>query len=96
MPGEPHFVSRVFSYMAVHQRIIAQPSFVIEVSAQMPVKTAALQAYESQFTANPSNSGIIRMMEDSARMWGGMANVEAGEPFFALETIALDSPLNVL
>lgn len=96
MPGQPHFVARVFSYMAVHQRIIAQPSFVIEVAEQLPAKIDALRAYASQFEANPANAGVVSMMEDSARMWGGLANVAAGEPFFALETIAIDSPLDVL
>lgn len=96
MPGEPHFVSRVFSYMAVHQRIIAQPSFVIEVADHLPAKITALRAYASQFESNPANAGVVAMMEDSARMWGGLANVAAGEPFFALETVALDSPLDVL
>ena len=96
MPGEPHYVQRVFSYMAVHQRIIAQPSFVVEVADHMPAKVAALRAYASQFESNPANAGVVSMMEDSARMWGGLANVAAGEPFFALETIALVSPLDVL
>ena len=96
MPGEPHFVRRVFSYMAVHQRILAQPSFVVEVTDHMPAKGAALRAYASQFASNPANAGVVKMMEDSAHMWGGLANVGAGEPFFALETIALESPLDVL
>ncbi len=91
MPGEPHYVPRVFRYMAVHQRIIAQPSFVIEVSDHLPVKLAALRAYESQFGANPTNANVIPMVESAASMWGALADVAVAEPFFALETVALSA-----
>lgn len=96
MSGEPFFPPRVFRYMAVHQRIIAQPSFIVDVTDDLPTKLAALRAYESQFSANPANEGIVEMMEQTATMWGGLARVAAGEPFFALEPIALDSPEAVL
>jgi len=93
---EPFFPPRVFRYMAVHQRILAEPSFVIDVSDDIHTKLAALRAYESQFVTSETNAGVIPMMEGLARMWGTMAHVEAGEPFFALEPIALDRPDLVL
>jgi bacillithiol biosynthesis deacetylase BshB1 len=96
MSGEPFFPPRVFRYMAVHQRVIAQPSFIVDVTDDVATKLEALRAYESQFSANPANSGIVEMMEQVAAMWGGLARVSAGEPFFALEPIALDSPEAVL
>ncbi|MDZ4170339.1 MAG: PIG-L family deacetylase [Coriobacteriia bacterium] len=91
MPGEPFYPPRVFRYMAVHQRIIAEPSFVIDVTAELPVKLEALRAYESQFAANPANAGIVESMEAAAAMWGALARVPFGEPFFALEPVALGS-----
>lgn len=91
MAGEPHYPLRVFRYMAVHMRVVAEPSFVVECAKELPVKLQALRAYESQFGVNPANAGIVEMMESVAHMWGGMANVAAGEPFFALEPLALAS-----
>lgn len=91
MSGEPFFPERVYRYMAVHQRIIAQPSFIVDVSADLATKLAALRAYESQFSANPNNGGIIELMQQTAAMWGALGRVEAGEPFFALEPLALRS-----
>jgi bacillithiol biosynthesis deacetylase BshB1 len=93
---EPFYVPRVFRYMAVHQRIVAEPSFVVDVTADLDTKVAALKAYESQFTENEKNSGIIPLMQATALMWGSLANVSAGEPFFALEPVALASPTDVL
>lgn len=96
MAHEPHFTPRVFMYMAVHQRVVADPSFVVDISGDIKVKLEALRAYESQFVANEKNAGIIPMMESMSRMWGALSGVEAGEPFFALEPIALSSPADVL
>jgi N-acetylglucosamine malate deacetylase 1 len=91
MSGEPFFAERVYRYMAVHQRVIAEPSFIVDVAEDLPTKLEALRAYESQFSANPSNGGIIELMQQTASMWGALGRVEAGEPFFALEPVALRS-----
>lgn len=96
MAGEPFYPKRVFRYMAVHLRVIAQPTFVVECAEHLPRKLEALRAYHSQFGANPANSGIIASMEQAAAMWGALANVTAGEPFFALETPALSLPDEIL
>jgi N-acetylglucosamine malate deacetylase 1 len=77
--------------MAVHQRIIAEPSFIVDVTDDLPTKLEALAAYESQFSANPNNGGIIDLMKQTAAMWGALGRVGAGEPFFALEPVALRS-----
>jgi N-acetylglucosamine malate deacetylase 1 len=91
MSGEPFFPERVYRYMAVHQRIIAEPSFIVDVTDDLPTKLEALAAYESQFSANPNNGGIIDLMKQTAAMWGALGRVGAGEPFFALEPVALRS-----
>jgi len=93
---DPFFPPRVFRYMAVHQRIIVEPSFVVDVTDDLDVKLSALRAYESQFVASEVNAGVIPMMAELARMWGAMAHVGAGEPFFALEPVTLASPDLVL
>lgn len=96
LPHEPFFPPRVFRYMAVHQRIVAEPSFIVDVTEHLATKLAALSAYESQFVASDANASVIPMMEAMARMWGTMARVGAGEPFFALEPVAIESPSLIL
>lgn len=91
MPGEPFFPERVYRYMAVHQRIVAEPSFIVDVTDDFTTKIAALEAYESQFSANPNNGGIIELMEQTAATWGALGRVRSGEPFFALEPITVRS-----
>lgn len=94
--GEPFYPPRVFRYMAVHMRVVAEPSFVIECSEHLPVKIAAIQAYASQFGDGSPNTGFAEQIELMAKTWGGLANLSAGEPFFALEPIALSAPDVVL
>lgn len=96
MAGEPFYPARVFRYMAVHMRVVAEPSFVVECEEFLDAKLEALRAYESQFCVNPTNAGIVEMMRTQAVMWGGMSNVRFGEPFFSLEPIAVASPDAVL
>ncbi|NTU71661.1 MAG: bacillithiol biosynthesis deacetylase BshB1 [Coriobacteriia bacterium] len=91
MAGEPVFPERVYRYMAVHQRIVTEPSFIVDVSEDLETKIAAIEAYESQFRVNPINRGIVDLMRQTAAMWGALGRVDAGEPFFATEPIALSS-----
>ena len=96
MAGEPHYPARVYEYMAVHMRIVASPSFVVDVSDDLAVKLDALAAYESQFSANPANRAIIEMMEQTARTWGTLINTRAGEPFFTAEPVGIRSIADLL
>jgi bacillithiol biosynthesis deacetylase BshB1 len=89
MAGEPFFPPRVLRYMAVHQRVIAAPTFVVDIADDLEVKLAALEAYQSQFTLNEKNSGVVPMVRGMAGMWGALGGVQAGEPFFSLEPISL-------
>lgn len=91
MSGEPHYPARVYQYMAVHMRIAVPPSFVVDVSEFLSAKSEALAAYESQFSANTRNVGIVPMVEQTARMWGALINTDAGEPFFTPEPVGVRS-----
>lgn len=91
MRGEPHYPARLYRYMAVHLRLVREPSFVVDVSGELPAKLEALSMYRSQFSANPANAGLIDMMEGVARMWGGMIGTAAGEPFFSDEPVGIRS-----
>jgi bacillithiol biosynthesis deacetylase BshB1 len=96
MSGEPYFPQRIYRYMAVHMRVVAEPSFIIDVTQDLPTKLDALQAYASQFAENPTNAGIVDLMRQQAAMWGALGRVEAGEPFFALEPLTLASVKDLL
>lgn len=96
MLGTPFYVPRVFHYMAVHQKMIVQPSFIVSVGETLEAKLDSIRAYRSQFEENPSNAQFIDVIRDTALMWGDMARAGAGEPFFALEPVTLDSPALVL
>jgi len=91
MAGEPFFPERIYRYMAVHMRVVAEPSFIIDVTDDLDTKIAALQAYRSQFAENEANTGIVDLMRQQAAMWGALGRVPAGEPFFALEPLTLRS-----
>lgn len=96
MRGEPHYPVRVYHYMAVHLRLVREPSFVVDISQDLPAKLEAIGAYESQFSANPKNAGLTDMIELNARMWGASARVAAGEPFFAIEPLGVSAPESLL
>ncbi len=91
MSGEPFYPARIYRYMAVHQRVIAEPSFIVDVTDELPRKLSALAAYESQFSVNPANAGIYDLVRQTAEMWGALGRVGAGEPFFAIEPLSLRS-----
>lgn len=96
MAGEPFYPPRVYRYMAVHMRMVVEPSFIVDVSGHLDAKLEALAAYHSQFGANPMNAGVIPSMRDLALSWGSLAGTEAGEPFFAFEPVVVSSPAELL
>jgi len=89
MTGDPFFPERVYRYMAVHMRTVVEPSFIVDISEDLPTKLEALGAYESQFSGNPANAGVVELVAGQAEMWGALGRVAAGEPFFALEPVTL-------
>lgn len=95
MRGEPHYPARVYRYMAVHLRLVREPSFLADITTTLDRKLRALEAYRSQFGENPANTGIIDQVEQTARMWGGIGRVGAAEPFYALEPPVVSSILDL-
>jgi bacillithiol biosynthesis deacetylase BshB1 len=91
MSGEPHFVPRLYHYFAVHLRMVAKPSFIVDVSEDMPSKLEALAAYESQFMANERNASVLGWVRGQAAVWGGAIGTAAGEPFLCREEIGVRS-----
>jgi bacillithiol biosynthesis deacetylase BshB1 len=96
MSGEPHYAARVYRYMAVHVRIVREPSFLTDISDTLASKLDALKCYRSQFDDNAANRGVIGLVEQTARMWGAHGRVAAAEPFFALEPPVVASVLDLV
>lgn len=95
MAGEPHYPARSYRYMAIHLRLVREPSFLADITAMLPAKLAAIRAYRSQFADNPSNAGMLEQIERSARSWGDIGRTSAAEPFFAPEPPVLRSLLDL-
>jgi bacillithiol biosynthesis deacetylase BshB1 len=89
MVGEPHFPARVYHYFAVHLRIVAKPSFVLDVSEDLEAKLKALACYDSQFAPGTDNARILEWVREQASTWGGLIGTAAGEPFFCREEIGI-------
>lgn len=96
MGGEPHYPPRLYRYMAVHLRLVREPSFLTDVSATLEAKLEALRAYASQFSENAANGAVLDFVEQTARAWGATGRTNAAEPFFALEPPVVASPLDLL
>lgn len=89
MAGEPHHPARLHHYFAVHLRLVAKPSFIVDVTEDLPAKMRALVCYESQFSANERNAGVLPWVEQQAAAWGALIGRPAGEPFFSREEIGV-------
>lgn len=92
LPHSPHSVRRIWYYLAVHLRSRAQPSVLVDVSAHIDVKRAALEAYHSQFVANPRNAGFIDRIIAENQYWGSQAYCAFAEPFVCRENVRLGDP----
>lgn len=89
MPGEPHFPARVYHYFAVHLRLLAKPSFIVDVTDHLAVKAAALACYGSQFGPDTANVGVLEWVKGQAGVWGDLIGTGGGEPFFSREEIGI-------
>jgi bacillithiol biosynthesis deacetylase BshB1 len=95
MAGEPFYPPRLYRYMAVHLRLVREPSFLCDITETLPVKLDALRSYASQFSDNPANTELFEFVERTARMWGSQGRTGAAEPFFAAEVPVLRSALDL-
>ncbi len=89
MAGEPHKPAHLYHYWAVHLRLVAKPSFIVDVSDTLDAKADALSRYVSQFGADTANAGVPAWVAGQASAWGALIGTAAGEPFFSREEIGL-------
>jgi LmbE family N-acetylglucosaminyl deacetylase len=87
IPGEPWHPRRIIYYFCTHLRLSFQPTFCIDISAQIEKKMSAVMAYESQFVRN--QSGVPEMVKTLNAYFGGRIGVPYAEPFFSHEVIGV-------
>jgi LmbE family N-acetylglucosaminyl deacetylase len=86
----------LFYYFCSHLRRVPDPTFLIDVTGFEGAKRASLEAYHSQFTANPANAGLVERVMAGLTYFGSRAGTAAAEPFFAHEPITLGSLASVV
>jgi len=80
------------------------PSFVVDISAFLEEKMAAIRAHRSQFhdpgSTEPETrltaAGFLDELESRSRYFGSMIGSVAGEPFFVREALNIEDPLELL
>ncbi len=93
LTGEPYHPERIYNYYCVHLKMVPQPAFVLDISAEWESKIAAIRAYESQFiTGRPTEPPtFLDQLRDEAAFWGKSIGRPYGEPFTCREPLGLKS-----
>ena len=87
IPGEPWYPKRIIYYYCTHLRSSFQPTFCLDISAEIETKMAAVRCYESQFIWN--NSPVPEMVKTLSAYFGGRIGSAHAEPFFTHEVLGL-------
>lgn len=93
--GDPWRLSRLIHYP---QRQDATPDFVVDVTAVIAEKRAAIACHASQFGARPVETLInnplgLGAFETRDRYWGASIGVEFGEPYILGAPVPLQDPI---
>jgi bacillithiol biosynthesis deacetylase BshB1 len=87
IPGEPWYPKRIIYYYCTHLRMNFQPTFFLDITAEIETKMAAVRAYESQMMQN--KSPIPEMVKTMNAYWGQRIEVGFAEGFFTYEALGL-------
>jgi bacillithiol biosynthesis deacetylase BshB1 len=85
IPGEPWHPKRIIYYFCTHLRISFQPTFCLDITAQIDKKMSAIMTYESQFVLN--RSPVPEMVKTIAGYFGSRIGVPYAEPFYTHEVL---------
>ena len=61
--------------------------FVVDISETLPLKLAAIRAYQTQFS--PTKEHVFQLIESQNRLFGSSAGFEAGEYFVSASTLGV-------
>jgi bacillithiol biosynthesis deacetylase BshB1 len=92
--GEPHRPARLHHYML---HAVFEPSYVVDVTPVWEQRSAAIAAFESQFSSAPGErrtpidgGGFLELLDARARVFGAMVGAVRGEPFSVTGPLGLD------
>jgi N-acetylglucosamine malate deacetylase 1 len=87
--GPPIYPRWLFYYYATHLRIVPQPTFLMDTSAQVEQKMAAILAYQSQFVVNTANRAVVEWIRAGDAYLGSRIGTAAAEGFWSREPLGL-------
>ena len=95
-PGIPHRPHKIL-YALAYREDPVKPTFVVDISAQMERKMAAIRCYASQFDGAknageifPTGQDLYSLVETQNAHSGSLIRTRYGEPFFTHETMRVD------
>jgi bacillithiol biosynthesis deacetylase BshB1 len=84
-------------YALAYREDPVKPTFVVDISAQMERKMAAIRCYASQFDGAkaageifPTGQDLYGLVETQNAHYGSLIRCRYGEPFFTDETVLVD------
>lgn len=91
MIGDPFWPPRLLHYFSIHLRIHPAPSVVMDISAEIEIKLAAVRCFASQMITGRSDVFPTPLddIRDRARYWGWAIGRPYGEPLISRESIGL-------
>jgi bacillithiol biosynthesis deacetylase BshB1 len=95
-PGVPHRPHKIL-YSLAYREDPVKPTFVVDISAQMDRKMAAIRCYASQFDGAkaageifPTGQDLYSLVEVQNAHYGSLIRTRFGEPFWTPETMRVD------
>ena len=94
--GAPHRPHKIL-YALAYREDPVKPTFVVDISAQMDRKMAAIRCYSSQFDGAknageifPTGQDLYSLVETQNAHYGSLIRTRYGEPFFTHETMKVE------
>jgi N-acetylglucosamine malate deacetylase 1 len=88
IPGEPWYPKRIIYYYCTHLRMSFQPTFCIDISAEIDRKMESIARYKSQFTRNAAGD-VPAQVKVLNGYFGTRIATAYAEPFFTHEVLGL-------
>src|SRR3954454_15033692 len=88
IPGDPWYPKRIIYYFCTHLRMSFQPTFCIDISAEIDQKLESIARYKSQFTSNAAGD-VPAQVKTVTGYFGTRIATAYAEPFFTHEVLGL-------
>ena len=96
-PGVPAHRPRKILHCITYREDYQKPTFVVDISAELEQKVAAIACYRSQFDGairagevQPNGEPLLDIVRHHAAHYGSLIRTQYGEPYFTTETMRVD------